>query len=386
MLTSSRPNRISTKSAVISLLILTMVVAGLLLPVHQPVKAADGLPTLTCRPEGIEIFNDSGSEISAHTYKVTYNGSTMITAPLNLANLGIFTFYFPYGQYGTYNFQAIKPDGFTVLTQISCIQAEPTRTPTETHTPTPQPLFTLDARFDGSGNAVFTIHNYGDSMIIKNTYILYESGSIVEQADFYLIYGGDIIITVAGDPGNYLLNIIDQNGVTVKTTTLNNKPATPTFTSTATSTSTSTSTSTATHTSTTTSTSTPTSTATRTPTVTSTTTFTPTVTVTSTITFTPTINQYRSNPPTQTPTPKPWFWFFKKPTATSAVVLTPLLTQPMTASSITVILKPALMPSATPTPAPVTVEPSGIPLTALITGGLLLLGFAGFGIFTLSKK
>lgn len=58
----------------------------------------------------------------------------------------------------------------------------------------------------------------------------------------------------------------------------------------------------------------------------------------------------------------------------------------MIAPSITVTLTPALMPSATRTPAPAPVNRSGIPLTALIAGGLLLLGFAGFGIFTLSKK
>jgi hypothetical protein len=376
---SSCPNRISTKHAVISLLILGVFVVGILLPIHQTVKAADGLPSLTCKQDAIEVYNDSGIALEAYTYRAYLNGDPLEFGPLNLGHNGLFTYYFSSTVYGTYNFQVIEPDNTTILTQISCTKAEPTRTPTSTYaptstnTPTPRPLYMLNSYFDGFGNAVFTIHNYGDSMIFSNRYILYESGSIVGEESFFLFNGGTKTITVAGDPGNYLLNIIDQHGTIVAHDTLNNIPATPTFTATATPTSTSTTTSTTT------------STSTNTSTITSTMTVTPTITKA----ITPTNNPSGSNPPTHTATPRPWFWIFKKATATPVVVLTPSPMPPSASPDIRATLTPAMVPSAapenTPNPAPAP-ETRGVPLTLIIFGGLTVLGLAGFGVSTLAKK
>lgn len=401
----SRPNRISTKQAVISLLILVMLVVGLMLLTYQTVKAADGLPTLTCKPNAVEVFNDSGIVFEMHTYRIYLNGDSLESGPLNLPHNGLFTYYFSTIVYGTYNFQVINPDNVTILTQISCINAEPTQTPTSTNTPTPQPLFSLMSHFDGSGNAVFTIHNYGDSMIYANRYILYESGSKVDEASFYLFSGENKTITFARDPGNYLLNILNQNDVIVAHDTLNNIPATQTFTATAVPTTTFTPTFTTTSTSTVTSTATKTSTVTPTVTATTTSTLTSTLTVTSTVTKTVTKTITTTVTPktvdssnngtahTQTPTAKPWFWFLKKTTstATKTFSFTPSPQRPTATPAISATLTPvktgstATGAAATPTSAP---QPrDGAPLSLLmIIVIFLLMGITGFGFWRFTKK
>lgn len=383
-------------------IILLIIGLSILRPIHIAQAVTD--ISITVETERFIVTNNGDTSAENYSYKLFQESTEINSGVLNLTAAGSETVFIT--DFGYFTLRVYNELSVEVANRSYTRTA--TQTPTSTNTPTPQPLFSLMSHFDGSGNAVFTIHNYGDSMIYANRYILYESGSKVDEASFYLFSGENKTVTFARDPGNYLLNILNQNDVIVAHDTLNNIPATQTFTATViptttftptfTTTSTSTVTSTATKTLTVTSTVTPTVTATTTSILTSTLTFTSTVTKTGTKTVTTTVtpktvdNSNNGTVQTSTPTAKPWFWYLKKPTSTATLTFsfTPSPQRPTATPAVSVTLTPVMTGStatgaaATPIPAP---QPhGGIPLSLWIIAGFILLGVGGFGVSLLIKK
>lgn len=376
MFPSSRPNRLSTKHAVISLLILSGVVMGLLLPIHQVVQAQSVTLTIFCDTDYIIVRNDGLVNAIDYPFTLTKDGNLVISSFMTV-EAGL-TYNQSLTAFGYGEFEILIYDTFnTYMAGKTCTRSEPTFTPTTTNTPQPKPLYNLSGDFDGLGNAVFIIHNYGDSMIFDNRYILYKSGTMVDQGLFTLFNGGNKTVTYAGDPGNYLLNIVDQNSIIVAHTTLNNIPAT----STSTPTSTSTSTTTFTLTFTPTSTSSPTSTSTSTSTTVHTLVPTKTSTSAFTQTLAPSNDPNNTLHPGQTPTAGSWFWFKPRKTPTLAVTVTPTLRTTLAgAQAVSSTQTQTSTPMATASTPVEPVKPAHSLAGIFIAVGVLLLALIGFGL------
>lgn len=377
------PGRKLQNNAKKALFIVAFLSFMILLSVLRPAQisqAASGVTINITIPGDYFQITNSGTAFSASYTYTLYQGSTSVDSNFVTLNGGGSTLVYPnvYGaltlrvydetsvEVASTTYERMAPTGTpttvpdtatptstsipastsTFTPTVTSTSVPPTSTPTSTSTfaptATPKPSFVITSLFNGFGNVVFYVNNPGKAMSVPYRYILYESGAVREDKSFILSSGFTQLITVVGDPGNYLLNILDENTNIVDHQSLSNVTPTPTALSTSTSVST------------------------KTPTAAS--------------------NNSTINPG-QTPTAKSWFW--SKHTKTPTLTVTSSPTQqatPAIAKVITPTQTLTIAPMITVSTPAETAKPTRSLVWLFIAVGVLLLALIGIGLRRMFKK